>query len=181
MVGQKGMLSEGGIRVPFVGAWPGTWPAGTVYDTPVINLDAAATAVAAAGLPPDPALDGVDLTPFVTGRDTAAPHKMLFWRWITQAAVLEMPYKLIRLDGQPPMLFDVTTPDGENAGRDLAAQNPEIVTRLGEALENWAKELKPPGLDAFAGERSRFHEKLFADHDLLPRKEAGETKAGGDE
>jgi arylsulfatase A-like enzyme len=181
MVGEKGMLSEGGIRVPFVAAWPGTWPAGTVYDTPVINLDVAATAVAAAGLPPDPALDGVNLTPFVTGRDAAAPHEMLFWRWLSQSAVLEMPYKLIRLEGHAPMLFDITTPDGENAGRDLATQHPEIVTRLGEALENWAKELKPPGLDAFAGERSRFHEKLFADHDLLPRKEAGEKKAGGDE
>jgi len=177
MAGEKGMLSEGGIRVPFLGAWPGTWPAGTVYDQPVINLDVAATAVAAAGLPPDPALDGVNLTPFVTGRDTAAPHKMLFWRWITQAAVLEMPYKLIRLAGQPPMLFDVTTPEGEKADRNLAARHPEIVARLNQALESWAKELQPPGLDAFAGERSRFHEKLFTEHGLLSDEAAGGKKA----
>jgi arylsulfatase A-like enzyme len=177
MVGQKGMLSEGGIRVPFLGAWPGTWPAGTVYDQPVINLDVAATAVAAAGLPPDPKLDGVNLTPFVTGRDSAAPHERLFWRWLSQSAVLEMPYKLIRLGNQPPMLFDVTNPEGENAGRNLAAQHPEMVSRLNAALETWAKELTPPGLDGFLGEPSRYHEKLFAEHGLIPGEAAGGKKA----
>ncbi|MFM7412207.1 MAG: sulfatase [Planctomycetota bacterium] len=91
MVGQKGMLAEGGIRVPFVAAWPGRWPAGVTYDKPVINLDVAATAAAAAGLPHDARLDGVNLTPFVTGQDTSAPHDALYWRWGSQAAVLEMP------------------------------------------------------------------------------------------
>ena len=51
MRGQKGMLSEGGIRVPFVAAWPGKIPGGQVFDHPVISLDVAATAVALAGLP----------------------------------------------------------------------------------------------------------------------------------
>lgn len=97
LAGQKGMLAEGGIRTPFLAAWPGTWPAGVTYEQPVINLDVAATAVAAAGLAPDPALDGVDLAPFVTGREAGPPHERLFWRWETQAAVLEMPYKLITL------------------------------------------------------------------------------------
>ncbi|MFN9912057.1 MAG: sulfatase, partial [Pirellulaceae bacterium] len=32
MVGEKGMLTDGGIRVPFVAAWPGQIPAGTVYE-----------------------------------------------------------------------------------------------------------------------------------------------------
>ncbi|MEM7258425.1 MAG: sulfatase-like hydrolase/transferase, partial [Pseudomonadota bacterium] len=44
-VGEKGMLTEGGIRVPYVVTWPGTLPANTVIDTPVSTLDVAATAL----------------------------------------------------------------------------------------------------------------------------------------
>jgi arylsulfatase A-like enzyme len=167
LVGQKGMLSEGGIRTPFLAAWPGTWPAGVVYEKPVINLDLAATAIAAAGLPADPVLDGVNLTPFVTGATSAAPHERLFWRWIAQAAVLEMPYKLIRLGDNPPLLFDVTTPEGEDIDRNLAAKQPEIVARLDAALAAWAAGLEPPGLVADPSAPTRQPQKLFTGHHLL--------------
>jgi uncharacterized sulfatase len=50
--GEKGMLTDGGVRVPFVAAWPGTLPAGRIYTPAVSALDVAATAVALAGLPP---------------------------------------------------------------------------------------------------------------------------------
>ncbi|NCW26951.1 MAG: hypothetical protein EBV83_01405 [Verrucomicrobia bacterium] len=178
MKGEKGMLSEGGIRTPFIGTWPGHWPAGTVYDQPVISLDFAATALAAAGLPPDPALDGVNLTPFVTGKDSAAPHRELFWRWMSQAAVLAMPYKLLLVGDQPPALFDVTAPEGESADRNLASQKPELVARLKKSLETWAAELKPPGLPASSGGKDRYHENLFSEHGLLP---GGGKKAAADQ
>lgn len=167
LVGQKGMLAEGGIRTPFIGAWPGRWPAGRTFDDPVINLDVAATAVAAAGLPADRALDGVDLTPFVTGAAGGAPHERLFWRWGSQAAVLEMPFKLIRLGDRPPLLFDLTTPDGESMDRDLAASRPGIVARLDGHLREWSAALEPPGLSADASAFSRRHEELFAEHRLI--------------
>lgn len=166
LAGEKGMLAEGGIRTPFVAAWPERWPAGLVYDRPVINLDVAATAAAAAGLPPDPRLDGVDLTPFVTGKSTRDPHERLFWRWGSQAAVLEMPFKLIRLGDRPPLLFDVTDPEGEQVDRDLAASRPEVVTRLDSQLRSWAAELQPPGLMADRSAFSRHHEELFRHHRL---------------
>ncbi|MFM8579300.1 MAG: sulfatase-like hydrolase/transferase, partial [Planctomycetaceae bacterium] len=165
LAGQKGMVAEGGVRTPFVAAWPGTWPAGTTCDHPVINLDVAATAVAAAGLAPDVTLDGVDLSPFVTGRDANAPHERLFWRWESQAAVLEMPYKLIMLGGHPPMLFDVTDPAGEHHDRDLSDRHPEIVSRLRAKLELWAADLEPPGLPT-SSSGTRHHERLFIEHHL---------------
>lgn len=167
LVGQKGMLAEGGIRTPFIAAWPATWPAGIIYDHPVINLDVAATAIAAAGLPPDPRLDGVDLAPFVTGRQTMAPHERLFWRWGSQSAVLEMPFKLVKLGDRPAMLFDVTRPDGENVERNLASRRPEIVKRLERHLRQWAGELEPPGLSEDRSAFSRRHEQLFAEHRII--------------
>jgi uncharacterized sulfatase len=164
--GQKGMLSEGGIRVPLVAAWPGKIPGGRVYDHPVISLDVAATAVALAGLPQDPKLDGVNLIPFLVGEDATAPHDTLYWRWRSQAAVLEMPYKLILLGGRERLLFDITEPDGERADRNLVTKHPEIAARLEGKLKTWCATLQPPGLPtALDGH----HEALFTAHDMLAR------------
>jgi len=167
LAGQKGMLSEGGVRTPFVAAWPGRWPAGVVYTQPVSSLDVAATALSAAGFRPDPSLDGVDLTPYVTGQRRDVPHERLYWRWGSQSAVLELPWKLIRLGNRPPLLFDVSTPEGEHRGRNLATEQPEVVARLDRRLREWAAQLQPPGLSEEASAFSRRHEDLFGEHELI--------------
>ncbi len=159
LIGEKGMLTDGGTRVPFVVAWPGTLPAGRVYEHPVVSLDVAATANALAGLPADPRLDGVNLMPFLKGEDKAAPHERLFWRWRTQAAVLEFPWKLIRLGPGEQFLFDVTTPEGEK--KNLLAEHPDFVQRLNERLKKWSDELKPPGLPTEVNDQDAT---FFADH-----------------
>src|SRR6476660_1058415 len=41
MNGEKGMLTEGGIRIPFIVHWKGKIPGGQVYAKPVISLDVA--------------------------------------------------------------------------------------------------------------------------------------------
>jgi uncharacterized sulfatase len=145
LIGEKGMLTDGGTRVPFLAAWPGKIPAGQVYAKPVINLDIAATAVALAGQPHDAALDGVNLLPFLTGENKAAPHDALYWRWRSQAAVLEFPWKLIRLGDHERYLFDVTQPDGELAANNRLVEHPEIAARLESKLKTWSASLKPPG------------------------------------
>jgi arylsulfatase A-like enzyme len=167
MIGQKGMVAEGGVRVPFVAAWPGGLPAGLVYDQPVISLDVAATAVALAGLPQDAQLDGVNLVPFLSGEKKTAPHEALYWRWASQSSVLEMPYKYIKLGNRPPLLFDVTQPEGENSERNLAARHPDIAARLEQKLQSWAAGLKPPGLATEESAFSRHHEELFAAHRII--------------
>lgn len=169
MRGQKGMLSEGGIRVPFVAAWPGTLPAGTQYDKPVSSLDVAATAVALAGQAQDPVLDGVNLLPFVKGEKTGAPHDFLYWRWGSQAAVQEFPYKLILLGDRERLLFDVTTPEGEHLGRNLLSEKPEVAARLEAKLKEWAGTLTPPGLPTTF---DKHHETLFAEHEIAAKAES---------
>ena len=173
LIGQKGMLSEGGIRTPFVAAWPARLPAGKVYDQPVSSLDVAATAVAAAGLPKAPELDGTDLVPFAAGQNTGAPHERLFWRWGSQAAVLEHPWKLVRLGDREEMLFDVTQPDGENLAKNQAKARPEIVARLRTALKAWSDTLAPPGLPTSLDPH---HEGMFAEHGVIPISSAAPRK-----
>lgn len=173
LIGQKGMLSEGGIRTPFVATWPGQLPAGQVFDKPVIALDVAATAIALAGLPADPVLDGKDLTPFLSGKNQGTPHERLFWRWGSQAAVLEHPWKLVRLGDREEMLFDVTLPDGENLAKNQAKARPDIVARLRQALKAWSDTLMPPGLPTSLDPH---HEGMFAEHGVIAASFAASRK-----
>jgi len=144
--GGKGQVFEGGIRVPFVACWPGTLPAGAVYNEPVCAIDLLPTALALAGAPPpEKPLDGVNLVPHLTGANKAAPHERLFWRtgggvtW----AVREGRYKLaLTAKEEKPQLFDLDTDIGET--RDLAAEKPDVVKRLTAAYEAWNAQLVPP-------------------------------------
>lgn len=142
--GEKGMLAEGGIRVPFVVYWKDRIDGGREYLHPVISLDVAATAVAQAGLPFDPALDGVNLIPYLCGEAEGAPHETLFWRWISQAAVREGRWKYLR-GGAREYLFDIEADREEK--HNLLAQQPDVAERLRAKLAAWAEEMDPPGLE----------------------------------
>ena len=180
LTGEKGMLTDGGIRTPFVAAWPGRIPAGKVYEHPVSSLDVAATAVALAGRPHDATLDGVNLIPFVTGDNKSAPHDALFWRWRSQAAVLEFPWKLIHLGEKERYLFDVTKPEGET--KNLIATHPDIAARLDAKLTAWSTTLQPPGLPRSSNDQDN---QFFAAHvnktiDQATRRRATTPPAGAD-
>lgn len=146
--GEKGSLLEGGIRVPFLLRWPGVAPAGSVYERPVISLDIAATALAAAGLGtgPEAALDGVDLLPYLRGETPGDPHEALFWRVGTQAAWRSGDWKLVRTGrrGEPAdwELFDLARDPGESGDRSGA--EPEIRRRLIGEWERRNREMIEP-------------------------------------
>ena len=144
--GEKGMLSEGGMHVPFVISWPGTIPSGQVYDHPVSALDVAATAAEVAHLETDPSdFDGVNLVPYLTGKKKSPPHDALMWRWIAQSAIREGQWKLL-LGGDREYLYDLHGDLEEK--HNVAAQHPEITKRLREKLSAWSEQLDPPGLAA---------------------------------
>lgn len=141
--GEKGMLSEGGIRVPFLVSWPGTLPGGRVYHEPVWSLDVAATANALAGLPADPVLEGVNLVPFFTGEKSGAPHEELRWRWVAQSAIRRGQWKLLR-GGDREYLYDLVADPEEK--HDLLSSHPGVAADLRARLVSWTNELQPPGL-----------------------------------
>jgi arylsulfatase A-like enzyme len=142
--GLKGEVWEGGIRVPMIVRWTGHLPAGKVYDKPVIALDIAPTAVAAAGGSPsdDPRIDGVDLLPYLSGEKAGAPHEALYWRFGDQSAIRKGDWKLVRIGTGAPRLFNLAEDIGEQ--HDLSGTHPEKVKELDDALKGWMSQLAPP-------------------------------------
>ena len=142
--GEKGMLAEGGMHVPFLIAWPGTIPGGQTYEHPVSALDVAATAAAVADVAVKSGdLDGVNLIPYLKGEITKPPHEALMWRWMAQSAIREGNWKLLR-GGEREYLYDLATDLEEK--HNLASQHPDIAARLRAKLTAWCTELNPPGL-----------------------------------
>lgn len=142
--GAKGSVYEGGVRVPFLLAWPGRIPAGRKDDRLVSSLDVFATALAAAGatMPTDHTYDSVNLLPYALGEKSGAPHARLFWRNAELRAVREGNWKLVQLPGEPAQLYDLAKDVAESS--DVAGANSAVVTRLSAALAGWEKELVAP-------------------------------------
>jgi len=143
-IGEKGMLAEGGIRVPFIARFPGRWPAGRIESTPVSALDVGATALGLAGLDVPDELDGVDLDPFMTGETASPPHEALYWRFWNQAAIRKGRHKLLLVGDEGRFLFDLL--DQAQETENLYDQRPGIVAELEADLEAWAATLHDPGL-----------------------------------
>jgi arylsulfatase A-like enzyme len=146
LVGEKGMLTDGGVRIPFMVEWPGTLPKGKVYTDPVIALDILPTAVHAAGSKtmPEWELDGVNLLPYLLEEKTEPPHQDLFWRFNGQAAMLRDRWKLVYLATGKWLLFDLYSAEGET--QDVSDQYPEVFSGLQQRLLQWCYEQVPPGL-----------------------------------
>ena len=143
-VGEKGMLSEGGIRVPFLFRWKGMLPENQVYGEPVSSLDLAATAAALAGLPPDPALDGINLMPYLTGDCVDPPSRALYWRFWNQAAIRKGRWKYLQAGQTERFLFDLDSPEHET--RNLLEELPGKAQAMKAELEAWSAGLIPAGL-----------------------------------
>ena len=154
--GSKRTTLEGGVRVPFVVAWPSHLKPG-VYDQPVIQLDAHVTVLAAAGVDvkPDWQLDGVNLLPFLRGEKSGPPHDALYWRFGEQMAMRMGDYKLVRYDSnadtrtggrnQPvtaARLYRLS--DDISETRDLAAAMPDKAKELQSKWDAWNATLAEP-------------------------------------
>jgi uncharacterized sulfatase len=112
------------------------------YQAPVFTLDIAATANAAAGLPADPQLDGINLLPLLQAGAKPA-ERTLFWRFMSQTAAREGDWKYLRVGDGHEFLFNLQ--DDPSEKNNLAASQPAELDRLRAQALAWTQELTPPG------------------------------------
>jgi arylsulfatase A-like enzyme len=177
--GKKGDLLEGGVHVPYFVRWKGTLPEGSVYEQPVSSLDIFPTALAAAGgrLPAGRLYDGVDLVPFLSGKETGHPHGVLYWRFGENLALRQGQWKLHKTGTYPAQLYDLAADVGETT--DLSRQHPAVVHELERTLADWNAQLREP-LWPTAAPHERSYDWLYdvqQDPRLLP--DAGTSRAVG--
>ncbi len=106
--GEKGLVYEGGVRVPFMARWPGRFRAGSVVDAPAQDIDVFPTLLALTGLPlPDGVkLDGKNLATLLTTGKGPSPHEYLFHQWNHIRPVMDLPSPPIPHPSPPNWLAD---------------------------------------------------------------------------
>lgn len=145
--GHKGMLFEGGIKVPFFMVWPKKIQSGLTYEKVISSLDIFPTILNAAGgnANNEKQLDGVDLIPYIVGENKNEPHEKLFWRSTGgfEYASRVGDYKLYKSAYKDKtLLFDLSKDPSERF--DIADEHPRIVASLEKEYADWDKENIPP-------------------------------------
>ncbi|CAM4249513.1 sulfatase [Zobellia nedashkovskayae] len=142
--GTKANHLEGGIRVPFLMSWPGKLKPNTVYDNPISTLDLLPTFLNAAGgdVNAVEGLDGVDLIPYVQGKNNGKPHEVLYWKKENRGAIRQNDWKLVRFPDRPAELYNIKEDIAET--NDLASKYPEKVRELYKKLFDWELTLERP-------------------------------------
>ena len=81
--GSKGMLYEGGIRVPMAVRWPGVVKPGTTSDEPVIGIDLYPTLLEATQtkLPARVNLDGTSMLPLLSDAGASLFRPAIYWHF----------------------------------------------------------------------------------------------------
>jgi arylsulfatase A-like enzyme len=125
---------EGGMREPTVMWWPGRIPAGRQCHEIAGTIDLLPTIAALSGANlPVKKIDGKSIIALIEGTKGAkSPHEAYFYR---TEAVRCGKWKLKKNE-----LFDLSEDVSES--KNVAKQNPEVVTQLKKLLDEHKRELK---------------------------------------
>ena len=159
--GSKGMLYEGGIRVPMAVRWPGVAKAGSVCEEPVIGIDLYPTLLEATKTkrPAKAQLDGTSLVPLLKDAQARLFRPALYWHFpaylqgstrrhgpfrTTPAGAVRMgDWKLIEyFDDGTLELYNLVNDIGETGN--LAKQQPKKTARLHAMLKAWRRATDAP-------------------------------------
>lgn len=154
--GGKGSTWEGGMRVPTIAWWPGKIAPGTTADAVSGTIDLLPTAVSLAGgtLPPEPVIDGRDISPILLGKSKESPRGVQYYfMGFKLQAVREGPWKLALVPQNESMGFPVSSDAQINQPRlynldddigettNVAAKNPDVVAKLSALAEKMSSEI----------------------------------------
>jgi arylsulfatase A-like enzyme len=158
--GGKGMLYEGGIRVPLVISRRGLTPG--MRSTPVSLLDLTPTLLAMIGAPPSADLDGRSLQPLLQNEATDLEDRSLYWHFpayleargkqepwrTTPVGVLRRGHwKLLEFFGDESAggrveLYDLSVDPSESTN--LAEDHPDRRMALQAELNAWRSQVGAP-------------------------------------
>ncbi len=146
----KSSVYEGGFRVPFAFQWKGKIKR-MVYENPVSALDiyATITALSKASIKQEKPLDGVNLMPFLTGKNKKMPHEVIYVRKYDQDQYVVRDHDLklvIHGKTNKKELYNLKNDISETTN--IADKYPQEVERLDQLRKNWNQELIAP---AFLG------------------------------
>jgi arylsulfatase A-like enzyme len=132
--GRKGTVYEGGIRVPALACWPGRLTGGVTLRHPIHVVDWMPTLLRLTGYNTSVEefkFDGRDVWPLLTGEQTEAEPRTLYFARGNAAALRHGNWKLVT-SGAKLQLFDLAAdPNEEN---DLADECPEKLAELSALL-----------------------------------------------
>ncbi len=167
--GAKGLVYEGGLRVPALLRWPAGLPAGRQFDDMVHFVDWFPTLLAAAGVevPPGVALDGMNVLPALQG-ERGKVETRRFWQWNRYTPLLECnaamrdgDWKLVR-----PAIPEAMTISEEDRDMDRALKyQPERHSDILRAPEPERRVPPPPPALLF-----NIREDPLEQHDLAPEQ-----------
>jgi arylsulfatase A-like enzyme len=153
--GGKGMLYEGGVRVPYIFRWKSKIEPGQTNETPILGVDLYPSLVelANAKAPADYPLDGKSYTPLLLGKQKTLDRDAIYWHfpgylgagpgeWRTTPAgtVRAGDWKLVEFfeEGKQE-LYNLKDDVGE--AHNLAAENPAKVKELHEKIVAWREKV----------------------------------------
>jgi len=171
LLGGKGSLFEGGVRMPTCMTWPAKVKPGTVCETPVTSVDFLPTfaEIADVKLGKDHLCDGVSLLPLLESKEDhqlsdrsifwfyplylsgGQGNKVLpvygsdqmYWRAVPAVCMRKGDWKLIKyFEDNSVKLFNIANDIGEK--NDLAKESPEKVAELTKLVDAWLKVTNAP-------------------------------------
>lgn len=157
--GGKGMLYEGGIRVPYLFRWPGRIAGGATNDTPINSVDLYPTLleITGAARPKNYVLDGESYAPqlFDPAHAKAQRDAMFWhfpgylgqgkgnWRTLPVSVVRQGDWKLMQfLEDKQVELYNLKTDLSEKYN--LASEHPDLTAKLLARLDAWRTVINAP-------------------------------------
>ena len=143
----KGLLYEGGIRVPLIVKWPGEIEKNAKNTSLVISNDILPTFCEAAGVAPTdlpPSVDGLNLLSTLSIPDTDSIERSLYWHYPhfssmggrPSGAIRAGEWKLVEhFESKQIELFNLGLDIGET--KDLSTVFPEKAQELQQSLVAW--------------------------------------------